>query len=696
MTSDVQTPPPTPDGLTNSPELRPGSDSFTRSIKDADQARRVVKSLLEGDRDRQTINGRIMAKYNAERPYKNAELEAEGLKWRSNFTTKPLPQMIEKVAPRFVEAVQGLKYLTNASLPESMDGAAHKTDVFRNEITTTCRARKGWRILIEDIAMENALFGFTIPAVLDEFTWFPKHFRQDEFFLPKGTSQLVDSAQVVVFKEVYLPHELFKEIDDQERAADLGWNIENTTKAINEAAPENVRSQFSDWSRVYEDMRRELNLGYSFENSAKVITVYSLLAVEVNGKVSHWRLAGDALTEVYHKDERFESMSSVMSFYSFQKGNGKMHGSKGIGREIYELAGILDRCRNEVVDRLVMSGKTFIQADEKMLKRFKMSVVGNAILVAAGFNVLEQKIDGNVEGFLKLDDYLGMLVDQLIGAVSPRVLKGERVTKAQVDLFASREEEGKDSRISRFLEQFASMMSLIQQRLCDPDTVEKDAKEMQKRLLKVMTRDELNQLAAAPVASTIADLTPIQRQQMVALATENAGNPLYNQRELQKRKITALIDAQTAEALLLPEEDPTIQAEQSRLQQLELQALTAGQPVPVSPRDNHKIHLQMVIPLMLQTAQGIHEGTVGTAVLEALAAHANEHIQRALQLGAKPAEYSAESAQVKKVLGIIEELKRMDAEAEALATQRDQLEGGQPPSADAGGVPPGVPPEQMA
>jgi hypothetical protein len=116
----------------------------------------------------------------------------------------------------------------------------------------------------------------------------------------------------------------------------------------------------------------------------------------------------------------------------------------------------------------------------------------------------------------------------------------------------------------------------------------------------------------------------------------------------------------------------------------------------VSPRDNHKIHLQMVIPLMLQTAQGIHEGTVGTAVLEALAAHANEHIQRALQLGAKPAEYSAESAQVKKVLGIIEELKRMDAEAEALATQRDQLEGGQPPSADAGGVPPGVPPEQMA
>jgi len=691
MATDIQTPPPTPDGLTNSPELTPGSDSFTRSVKDADQARRVVKSLLEGDRDRQTINGRIMAKYNAERPYKNSELEAEGLKWRSNFTTKPLPQMIEKVAPRFVEAIQGLKYLTNASLPETVDGAAHKTDVFRKEITDTCRARKGWRVLVEDISQENALFGFTVPAVLDEFTWFPRHFRQDEFFLPKGTSQLVDSAQVVLFKEVYLPHELFAQIKDKENASDLGWNIENTTRAINAAAPDNIRSQFSDWSRVYEDMRRELNLSYSFENSAKVVTVYSLITVEVDGKVSHWRLAGDELSEVYHKDDRFDSMLSVMSFFSFQKGNGKMHGSKGIGREIYELAGILDRCRNEVVDRLVMSGKTFIQAEEKMLKKFKMSVVGNAILVSSGFNVLEQKIDGNVEGFLKLDDYLSMLVDQLIGAVSPRVLKGERVTKAQVDLFASREEEGKDSRISRFIEQFCSLMSLVQRRICDPDTVESDAKAMQERLLKVMSREEIKKLSEAPVAGTVADMTPIQRQQMVALATENAGNPLYNQRELQKRKITALINAETAEALLLPEEDPTIQAEQSRLQQLELQALTAGQPVPVSPRDNHKIHLQMVVPLMVQTAQGIHDGTTGTAVLEALAAHANEHIQRALQLGAKPAEYAAEFAQVKKTLGIIEQLKQMDAEAEALASQRDQFDGGEAPPADAGGIPPGIP-----
>jgi len=695
MATDTQTPPLTPDGLTNSPELKPGSDKYTRSVKDADQARRVVKNMLESDRDRQTINGRIMAKYNAERPYRTAELEAEGLKWRSNFTTKPLPQMIEKVAPLFVEAIQGLKYLTNSSLPETIDGAAHKTDEFRREITETCRARKGWRILVEDISQENALFGFTVPAVLDEFTWFPKHFRQDEFFLPKGTSQLVDSAQLIVFKEVYLPHELFKQISDKQDAEDLGWNVENTTRVINEAAPEGARSQFSDWSRVYEDMRRELNLSLSFETTAKVITVYSLLVVEIDGKVTHWRLAGDDLVEVYHKNDRFESMSSVMSFFSFQKGNGKMHGSKGIGREIYELAGILDRCRNEVVDRLVMSGKTFIQGDEKQLKKFKMSVVGNAILIASGYDVLERKVDGNVEGFLKLDDYLGMLVDQLIGAVSPRVLKGERVTKAQVDLFASREEEGKDSRIARFIEQFCSLMSLVQRRICDPDTTEEDAKEMQKRLLKVMSREELKQLSESPVAGTVADLTPIQRQQMVALATENAGNPLYNQRELQKRKITALIDAQTAEALLLPEEDPTIQAEQSRLQQLELQALTAGQPVPVSPRDNHKIHLQMVVPLMLQTAQGIQEGTTGTAVLEALAAHANEHIQRALQLGAKPAEYSQESAQVKKVLGIIEDLKAMDAEAEALAAQRDQFDAGEAPPADAGGVPAGIPPEQM-
>src|SRR5512147_1091936 len=113
---DQPTSAPTGLGYINAPAINKAGKPTVRSVRNIEQARNIVKTVQQANRNRQIINTRIMAKYNAERPYRQDQLEAEGLGWRSNFTTKPLPQMIDKVAPRFVEAVNGLKYFTNASL----------------------------------------------------------------------------------------------------------------------------------------------------------------------------------------------------------------------------------------------------------------------------------------------------------------------------------------------------------------------------------------------------------------------------------------------------------------------------------------------------------------------------------------------------------------------------------------------------
>jgi hypothetical protein len=528
------------------------------------------------------------------------------------------------------------------------------------------RKRKEWLPFLEDIGQEDALFGYTSAGWLDEFTWLPKAFRQDEFFVPQGTKQHADSAQVIVFKEVFLPHELFEQIKDKESADDAGWNISATVEVINNATPPSFRSQTNEYYRQYEDMRRELSSTFSFEAGARVIEVWSLLVREIDGKVSHYRLAGDSKKEIFTKEDRFESMRSVAAFFSYQKGNGTMHGSKGIGREAYELAGIIDRNRNEVVDRLMLSGKTMIQTDDKNVKRFRMSVVGNAILIGRGYTVLEQKIDGNVEPFIQLDAYLGLIVDQLVGSVSPRQLQGERVTKAQVELFAAREEEARDTKISRFLAQFTEMMVTIQERILDPDTVEKDAKQLQKELLEIMSREELDMLRNSPVAGTVFDLTPIQRQQLVAIAQENAGNPLYNQRALQEEKIMAQVGPDYAQKLLLPDEDPTVVAEQTRLQHFELVLLSQGQSVPVSPRDGHQIHLGILMPMYEQLFTAINSGQASTEILEVNLAHGLDHYNQAVQQGTPTSELAEVNAMLTKIQGIIPKLKELDAQAQSV------------------------------
>jgi hypothetical protein len=663
------------DGLINNPDLSEQLVPRVRAVKDVGQAQRIVKAMISYNRERMIINARITAKYNAEKPYRQQSLEAEGLGWRSNFTTKPLPNMVDKVAPRFVQGVQGLKYLTNSSLPPEIPGSTRKTNIFRKKVSDLIRGRKGWVGLLEDISQENALFGYTGVAWLDEFTWFPTHFRQDHFFLPQGTKQTADSAQVVLLKEVYMPHELFEMIENREAAQDAGWNIKATVDQINRAVPEGFRTKTTEHERQYEDMRRELNVSFSFESGARTITVWSLLVREVTGKVSHYRLAGDELSSIFEREDRFDTMSDCASFFSFQKGNSTMHGSKGVGREIYELAAIIDRSRNEVVDRLMLSGKMILQTEDKNVKRFRMSVVGNAILIGRGFTIAKQTVNGNVEPFIQLDQYLGLLVDQLIGSVSPRQLQGERVTKAQVDLFAQREEEAKDTKITRFIEQFVSMVGTMQTRILDPDTMDKDAKKLQKELKdEGLSSEEIEMLRNTPVAGTVAELTPTQRQQLVLIAQENRGNPLYNQRALEEEKLTAQVDADLVEKLLLPDEDPTVTAEQTRLQQMELALLTAGQAVAVSPRDNHKIHLGLIIPTFEPIAVAIHEGQASTDQLQLVFDHASEHLNMALSQGIPAADLAAEKKAIDDVNKVLQQLREVDREAQTLGAAGQALQ----------------------
>jgi hypothetical protein len=357
-----------------------------------------------------------------------------------------------------------------------------------------------------------------------------------------------------------------------------------------------------------------------------------------------------------------------------------MHGSKGIGREIYAMAGILDRARNDVVDRLLLAGKVIIQGEERLLKRFRMSLVGNAILIGSAYTVVQNRVDGDVEPFFALDNYLSSLLDQIAGAASPKQLDGERVTAAQVNLVASREEEQRDVIMSRFLTQFADMMQTMQKRMVDPETTETDAKEMQKRLLKIMTREELNMIAKSPVASTVSDYSDLQRQQITLIAAENAGNPLIDQAELKRRQLTAQIDEEFAEAVMLAENDPTKTAEQQRLQQLELVLLTQGQPVPVSPRDDAKIHLSVLMPAMEQAGQEVMQNPEVLPILEALVDHGNQHLALAMEQGFSKEDFQDEIALLDQLTQAVVEIDQLNQQQAAIQQQAEGLSAEETPA----------------
>lgn len=675
-------------GLIASPDLNSKADPRQHAIRDIGQAREVVRTLQAAGKYRSVVNARIQGKINSESPYDQHKLEAEGLGWRSNASFRVLSTLIDKIWPRFVQAVQGLKYITNSSLPDKYANSTEKTETFRKVVTDTIRERKGWTELLESIAFTNCVFGHAIVAWLDEHTWFPVAFDQAESFVTDGCKQLPKYAQVVVLRESKMPHELFQQIKDREEAKTAGWNIENAIKAINNASPAQLRDMLGNGGTTeswYQNAWRELTLGSSYIGGASVIAIYHLLVTEVNGKVSHYKLAGESLDEIFSRDDRFDSPDDALAFFSYERGNGTLHGSKGIGRSAYTLAGLIERSRNEFLDRSILSGKLIITGDPKRLHTYKMSVVGMTCIMPAGWTISSERIESDIEGFLRLDAYFSQLADGIVGNVSPPQIGGQGEafrSSASWQLLAAREEEGKDSRILRFLQQFVSFVQTMQRRICSKDCIEEDAKRAYKELKAAgLSPEEIKVLAESPVAGTVADLTPMERQMVVALAQEKKGNPLFNQRALEVEDVTARLGTAFAERVILPVDDPTEEAEQSRQQLLEITLLAMGQPVPVSPRDSDLLHLETLMPAAEQLAGQILQGGSETAGLSAMLEHVTAHVNAAQAKGEDKNDPILQAAMefAKNGASVIAQLKELDQQAQQLQQADAGEQQDQPP-----------------
>jgi len=663
-------------GTVNAPALNPRTlKPKRRAISDVTHLFQIIRTLEEARRIQNEKNGRIMAKYNAERPYPREELAQNGMDWRSNFTTKPLSSAIDKVSPRLTKAVQSARFLTSSAFPENHPGGKEKTERFRRKITEVIRGWDGWVDFLNEVAQEDAIFGFTSTAWLDEYSWRPTHFRQDEFFVPDGTRQYASGCQLWAGKQFVMIHELARYIENPEAARNAGWDIDNVVAALNEAKPRSIAAAgqsnpYTDF-RTWEDAIRESSVSLSLLAGSKTIELYHVFVPEYDGQISHYIVDGRAKKILFEKLDQFsaeEGMQYVLTLFSFQQANGKLMGSKGIGRELYEIAAAVDRVRNEAVDRLQLSGKILIQGDAKQLNRFAISVLGNAVLVPANYTISQQKnLDPNVEAFIALDRQLVGYMDQIAGGVTPKEFGNERTTAAEVNLFAAREEEKRDTLIERFLMQVGKMVETCQRRICNPKVDDADAVEARKDLLRYMTEEELKLVANRPALRTVEDLTDLKAQQLVIFAQEKRNDPMFDQQKLQKAAAAARIDADFAEDVVLPTPDPTVEAEQSREQMQENVLIAAGQKVPVSPRDNHEIHIGVLKPVIATASQGLAQADEKQlAIFQNALQHWQDHINTAVAGGADKALFAEDMRQLSQAAKELGQL-------QAIAAQRAQM-----------------------
>ncbi len=675
-----------PTEISNDDQLvDPTTLKFTRrAINSIEEAYELAKRFEQFSKSRVVKSALIMRKFNDEPPYDSKKLEAAGESWRHNFSSGFMSSLVKRSLPQYMNLIKSLKYLTNSMLRDKSSQGEQKSEHFKRVTTETIRSWNDWPNLTSLVVLENVLFGYSFVGWKNKYDWRPQFFRQDELFLYDDVGQLPKEWPAYVIKNSFLIYELAKYLATPEESKANGWNLENLAKAINSAQPP-TNSTTTD-SRRYEDLVRESSVGKSFQNGAKVIETYEVFSQEVSGRVSYYMVnarTGDELRTVL---DMFDSMEECVSCFALEAG--KLQGSKGAGRLLYNIHIAADRARNMACDNFYLSGMVWVKKTSKATNRAGLIANHPFALIPENYEIVEVDLKADYQSFLQLDRHLSTMAELLIGAFMPsQLVTGEnsKRTAAETNYIASIETQIKDGLLERFFNQLMDMVFVMQKRLYSAENIaearnmifvekqnpgtrvlstvfaalknifmstftskgvvareepkigDREAVLSCKELLELgLSEQDILTLANTHPRDKAQDVSQQRTAMIDAIVAKYIGNPQVDQIELMKMDISSKLGSDVAERLALDDKDDALEAFQTWRQIVEITSIFAGETVPVLLSDDDLVHLKV----MTEKGQKIFENLTPQMltpetlpVIKSYSIHYDNHLNNALSKG---------------------------------------------------------------
>lgn len=592
-----------------------------KAIADGKQARSVYNKLVEDQSKRNQVNADIWEHYTGKDPHNPFELAAMGQDWRYNFPTLFLQGIIDRVIPNFINAIDSAQSLTQATLPDQIDGQPivdrdQKVQRFRKRFTTYVRTKwEDYRDFNSNLAQELVLIGYAFAVNTDEDTPWPQFVTQAGGFVHERAGQLSNHWQVFALREDILMHQLIDQIEDVKIAEAAGWDIDECIKSINTSMPLDPGRDLHTNPRTFAEIIRDCTSGMSFISGAKGVSMGHLFITEPikeegKGRITHFindRVNGFTLLE---RERRFDSMSDVVAPITLEPGGGHFYGSKGLGRVLVNLSIAVDELVNDACSQVKMAGMMVMKTDSKSAMQTQIKVRMPFVVIASdGGQLQKETFQLDSEAFLAVYGQLQKLAEIAAGAYIANTLsttqessaQGDRRTAREATIDYTRELQSKSASIARFGSQYAKgVLQRVQVRLTKKGNPHADAKQFQKELQEQdkLSPQEIELLGKSPVLEIVIDLTDVDKQKKAQVAASLQGNQMVDQKKALFAMISNGTDPQFAAELIIPDAiDPTIAAEQTREQVLEMYAIKGGAPgMPVSPRDEDKVHLAFLTP----------------------------------------------------------------------------------------------------
>lgn len=448
-------------------------ESCIGSVADA---RTTISTLVTAERIRADRRSKVIGMWNGNPPWPGL-LRAKGQGERANFTLREFEGFVSAAkTPYYALAFKADRFIQLTLDYGNADPGLLAE--WSGKIATRYQyALEDWDGL--DAHMQRSQVQMVVhgsgPMVWeDDRDWHSSSRMAGQILLPDDASADIDDWDTAACPRSYLPSKLWRKIKNETAAEARGWNVPSVKRAIMNAAPENLRTQFGF---NYEYCEAELRKGSTgFDAKSKRIFVTDLFQKEFTEKVSHFIVLqvaeGDtsAIDNVKPEDReygflfrkigRFDSFSQIVCPFLFDVGNDlQWHSVKGAGPKIFDFCSASDRLMMRTLDGAMKAAGIIIKAkDGKSLQEAAMTDISGGTVIGPGYEAQQQRIAPDMQSPLLAKRALGAILGDNTGNYTQR-LKEENPapTLGQEQLSVQRESvlgDHDSSRYCKYLDRF--------------------------------------------------------------------------------------------------------------------------------------------------------------------------------------------------------------------------------------------------
>jgi hypothetical protein len=628
-----------------------------------------------------------------EPPYSPQQLKSLGQGYRANLNFGEAAAALETSLSAYSDLVNSVDRL--ASVKTSEGDPAQRVEwesIIAEEFHRTITDWDEFFYKQQMLSHQFVSQGVGVAYFEDNRSWKWSVCGLKDFKVPRGTPACDTKVEVATIERHYLVGELYQFIENPKIATELGWNVEETRRAILLSTDNGTSSNSRDWERLQEELKNN-DLMYSHARS-KVVRCIHYFVKEFDGTISHYiaTRAGDSDDFLFQKPSRFKHANEAFVLFSYGIGtNGLLHSVRGLGYKLFPFIQLSNRMRNAIVDGAMLSSALMIQpATGEDVSNLSLMYNGPLSILPPGINVVDKTMPNLAGNVLPIVRDLEVVRQNNTGTYNPKQVMpdGDARTATEVQAQLAQQSLLSAQAMNLYYIPFQKLLAEQFRRLAtvnyrSDEPGGEEAIAFRKRIeARGVPWKAVQKVYRVQAVRAIGAGSPGAR--MLAFNEFMAIMPRFDevgQRNLIRDRVAARVGYDQVDRYLPKGEVERIPID-AKIAELENDAMQGGRGVSVNPGENHAVHAKVHLEDANRFLQALQQNQVDPKVamsyLQVQYPHSTAHVE---QLASDPSRRE-EVGVAKQILNQMREAvenigKQLAAQAQREARARASEQGGQ-------------------